>query len=130
MNRHLAAVLLLTSAVANAGGSPTVDTRLAIIVEGAVKATGQSINISQSTTYSVNINKINGKDVCDPATAAEVKRLQDALNDQPNIKENYGPAYYSLTSPDGTRKVLSPEQLKTQGTLKGCTNIYVSVPPK
>jgi hypothetical protein len=129
MKRFLLAALLMTS-VASAADSPAVDTRLATVVEGAVKATGLSINISQATMYSVNINKINGKNVCDPTAASEVKRLQDALNDQPNIKENYGPAYYSLTSPDGTRKVLSPEQLKTQGTLKGCTNIYVSVPPK
>jgi len=129
MNRFLLAALLMSS-VASATDSPALDTRLAVIVEAAVRATGLSINISQTTTYSVNIDKIDGKNVCDPAAASEVKRFQDALNDQPNIKENYGPAYFSLTSLDGTRKVVAPEQLKKQGTLKGCTNIYVSVSPK
>ncbi|HEY7639943.1 MAG TPA: hypothetical protein VH814_09480 [Steroidobacteraceae bacterium] len=106
MERLLLLALLITSA-ASAADSPAVDSRLAIIVEGAVRATGLSINISQATLYSVNINKINGRSVCDPAAASEVKQLQDALNDQAGIKENYGPAYYSLTSPDGTRKVVS-----------------------
>lgn len=128
MNIFFSAALLLASFAVQGAASPTVDTRLAKIVEGAVAATGLNINVSHSTHYSLNINKINGKDVCAPAAKSEVKQLQDALNGQPGIKENYGPVYYSLTSPDGTRKMLSPEQLKKQGIFKGCTDIYVSVP--
>ena len=129
MNRLIATFLFLSSAFAFAGESPLVDARLAEIVEGAVKATGFSINISESTEYSVNINTINGRNVCDKEAAGDVKRFQDAVGEQPNVRNNYGPAYYSVTR-DGTRKVLSPEQLIKQGVLKGCTNIYVSVTPK
>jgi hypothetical protein len=130
MIRLIAAFLLLFSALAFAGESPLVDERLAEIVEGAVKVTGFSINISESTEYSVNINTINRRNVCDKEAAGDVKRFQDAVGEQPNVRNNHGPAYYSVTRPDGTRKVLSPEQLIKQGVLKGCTNIYVSVTPK
>ena len=130
MLRVLATLLVLTSTVVVAGESPTVDSRLADLIERAVKETGFSINISGSTIYSVSINTINGVSVCDATSASNVKLLQDALNKQPNIKDNFGPAYYSVTTPDGTRKFLAPEQLEKQGILKGCTNIYVSVNPK
>ena len=129
MNTFFSATLLLASFAVQSASSPVVDTRLAKIVEGAVSATGLGINISHSTRYSLNINKINGQDVCAPASKSEVRQLQNALNNQPGIKENYGPAYYSLTSTDGTHKILSPEQLKEQGILNACTNIYVSVAP-
>lgn len=130
MNKLMASLLVFTSALAVAGESPVVDSRLAGIVEGAVKATGFNIHISGSTDNSVNINTINGRNVCDKVAIEDVRRFQDAIGQQPNVKNNFGPAYYSATMPDGTRQVLSPEQLIKQGTLKGCTNIYVSVTPR
>ena len=129
MKSYVAALLVFTSAV-SAGESPLVDTRLADAVENAAKATGFSINISESTADSLNINTINGRNVCDKAAIDDVKRFQDELGKQPGIRNNFGPAYYSTTRDDGTRKVSSPEQLIKQGVIKGCTNIYVRVLPK
>ena len=127
MQRIATSILILGSALAVAGESPVVDTRLAHIVEAAAIATGLNINISQSTNSSVNINTLNGRNVCDKAALEDVRKFQDAVAQQPNVKNNFGPAYYSVTAPDGTRKTLSFDQLVKQGTLKGCTDIYVSV---
>ena len=127
MNRIVASLLILGSSFAIAGESPVLDTRLARAVEAAALATGLDINISQSTTNSVNINTLNGRNVCDKAAIDDVRHFQDAIAQQPGVKNNFGPAYYSVTTSDGTRKTLSYERLAKQGTLKGCTDIYVSV---
>ncbi len=127
MKKLLVAFLALASVTAEAGGSPMVNERLADIVEDAVKETGFSINISESTAYSVNINTINGRSVCDKAVLNDVKRFQDAVGKQPDVRNNFGPAYYSTTAPDGKRTVSSPEQMIQTGVIKGCTNIYVRV---
>ena len=75
----------------------------------------------------MNINTLNGRNVCDEAAIEDVRNFQDAIAQQPGVKNNFGPAYYSVTTPDGTHKTLSYEQLVKNGTLKGCTDIYVSV---
>ena len=127
MKKIAASLLILGSSFAMAGESPVVDTRLAKAIEAAALETGFDININQSTKSSVNINTVNGRNVCDKAAIEEVRTFQDAIAQQPGVKNNFGPAYYSVTTADGTRKTLSYEQLIKQGSLKGCTGIYVSV---
>jgi hypothetical protein len=131
MNKAPALIVLTFAASLVAAEPPVVDTRLAHVVEDAAKASGvKSINISETITYTLNINMVNGRDVCDVAAAEDVRRLQDALNAQPNIKDNFGPAYFSVTQANGDRKVLTPAVLKKQGISKKCSNIYVSVSPQ
>ena len=127
MNRLAIFLVFFAPAWAAAGESPVVDTRLAHIIESAAITAGFDINVSQSTHESVNINTVNGKDVCDPAAIDNVRKFQDAVAQQPHVKNNFGPAYYSTTAPDGMSKILSLEQLIKQGTLEGCTSIYISV---
>ena len=127
MKKIVASLLILGSSFAMAGESPAVDTRLAKAIEAAALATGFDINISQSTKSSVNINTVNGRNVCDTTAIEDVRKFQDAIAQQPYVKDNFGPAYYSVTAQDGTRKMLSSEELIKRGTLKGCTAIYVSV---
>ena len=129
MKIFAASLLTFGAALAVAGESPVVDTRLARIIEAAALEAGLDTNISQSTVNSVNINTLNGRNVCDQAAIEDVRKFQDAIAQQPNVKNNFGPAYYSVTAADGTRKTLSPDQLIKQGTLNGCADIYVSVAP-
>jgi hypothetical protein len=70
---------------------------------------------------------VNGVSVCSPDAAGWVKKLQDALNDQPGIHDNFGPAYFSVTEKSGARKFMTIEDLKARGVLQGCTDIYVSI---
>jgi hypothetical protein len=130
MLKYLWTLLLVGCASTTAVESPLVDSRLAGIVEGAVSKTGFNINISESTADSVNINTINGKNVCDPAALEDAKRLQDAIAEYPDVRNNFGPAYFSVTKPDGSRSVSTPEQMIAKGVIKGCTNIYVRVTPR
>jgi hypothetical protein len=122
-------ILGLWFSVVGAAEPPAVDSRLANAIEKAVVTTGIGININESTQDSVNIDKVNGRDVCDPAAADDVKRLQVAIDAQPHIRNNFGPAFYSVTDLDGSHRTLSPSQLAAQGITKKCTGIYVSVAP-
>jgi hypothetical protein len=129
MARLSCAILGLWLSVVSAGEPPAIDSRLANAIEKAVITTGIGININESTQDSVNINTVNGRDVCDPAAADDVKRLQEAINAQPHIRNNFGPAFYSVTESDGSRKTLLPSQLAAQGIAKKCAGIFVSVAP-
>jgi hypothetical protein len=127
MFRLLPILAVIATLEAAASGSHIVNKRLAIVVAAAVRETGLRINISSSDLTSVNINKINGVNVCADDAAGWVMQFQDALNRQPNIRDNFGPAYFTTTEKSGARKVLSLEDMKTRGFLKACTNIHVSV---
>ena len=99
-------------------GGPSTDLpvseKTAQMIEKAVRDTGLSININSTTdgehdVYSrhysgtaVDINQINGQPVSEcPDTA---KQLQDAFNEQNNIRENFGPSQQTKTEADGTQK--------------------------
>jgi hypothetical protein len=129
MARISLVTLALWFSLANAGEPPAVDTRLAKAIEQAAISTGISININESTQDSININEVNGRNVCDPAAAEDVRRLQNAINAQPDIRNNFGPAFYSVGESGGSRRTLSPEQLAEQGITTKCEGIYVSIAP-
>lgn len=97
------------------------------MIETVVKQTGLNINISETNYFSVNINKVNGRNVCSLEAKAEVVRLQEAFNRHPNIYKNIGPYLVSFTYKDGTRKIGDIAELRKQGKLPACTNIMVSV---
>jgi hypothetical protein len=104
-----------------------VKTELADMIEAVVKETGININISETTYFSVNINKVNGRNVCSSEAKDDVLKLQEAFNRHPNIYKNIGPYLVSFTYKDGTRKVGDVAELRRQGKLPDCTNIIVSV---
>ena len=104
-----------------------VKTELADMIETVVKETGLNINISETNYLSVNIDKVNGHNVCSSEAKDDVERLQEAFNRHPNIYKNIGPYLVSFTYKDGTRKLGDLTELRKQGRLPPCTNILVSV---
>ena len=109
------------------GQDQKVKSELADMIEAVVKETGLSINISETNFTSVNINKINGRNVCSKEAKDDVVALQQAFNKHPNIYKNIGPYLVSFSYKDGTRKIGDIAELRKQGKLPGCTNIMVSV---
>ena len=97
------------------------------MVEEVVAETGISINISESTPTSVNINQVNGRDVCSTEARADVERLQRAFDAHPNIHRNIGPALITITDRAGRKVSGDRRKLEKEGIPKGCSNIYVSV---
>lgn len=91
-----------------------VTTATAKMVESAISNSGvESVNINSTTggTHAptsnhskgraVDINRINGGKVSDPTNAGVVKNLQDSFSKEPNIRENFGPAYQEKTPVPG-----------------------------
>ena len=106
-----------------------VKTSLADLIEYGVKESGVKINVIPDlmTPTSLNINKVNGLDVCDTEAKKHVISLQSALLKHKNahsILSVYG-AY--LRTNESDFKYLpegSPELVKLLGK---CRNLYVSV---
>jgi hypothetical protein len=108
--------------------SPAVATKLAEIVERVVTATGISINIAESDTTSVNIDKVNGRGVCSKRAEKDVRVLQAAFDAQPDIYQNYSIYMIRITNPDGSRVTGDFAALRAKGVFKGdCINLYISV---
>ena len=99
------------------GPSPDkpVTTATAKMVESAISNSGvESVNINSTTGghhaptsnhpkgRAVDINKIDGAKVSDLGKAGLVKVLQDSFSNEPNIRENFGPAYQQKTSSPGS----------------------------
>lgn len=128
MSKTLLVLLLMTPYLAMASDRPAVDTRLAKMVEAVVGGTGfSSINISATTNDSVSIDKIDGLSVCDPASAAKVRKLQEAFDAYPGVGDDFGPAFFSILNKDGTRKRMAPEVVIKRGLAAGCTDVHVSI---
>jgi hypothetical protein len=126
----LICVLLATSSVALA--EPYVNRRLANMVEAALRETGFKVNIPPKgmEPYSLHISQVNGRDVCSPDAEADVRRLQQAFDNQPDIYRNFSGYLISVTAADGTRKVSDYATIKTQGIAKAdCINLYIEVRP-
>jgi hypothetical protein len=127
------ALLLAAFLAAAAHASPArgenipVNDALADMVEEVGAATGMSLNIVKQTPTSLNINKVNGRNVCSADAGADVETLQRAFDRHPNIHRNIGPALVTLTKRDGTKIHGNLDLLRRKGILAGCTNIYVSV---
>lgn len=122
----LVTILLCFPAVGFGVNQPVKD-ELADMVEQVVVSTGLSINISQQSRTSVNINKVNGLDVCSNEASNDVLTLQQAFDQHPNIYKNIGPRLVSIASEDGKKTIGSLDALKAQGAVDGCPNIYISV---
>ncbi|MEY8199978.1 MAG: hypothetical protein RPS47_12110, partial [Colwellia sp.] len=84
-----------------------VRNELAGMVEDTVRETGLDININSTNRTllpggdasnhhfqnAVDINRINGLRVDNPAVLSNATKLQDAFQAHPGIRENFGPAY-------------------------------------
>lgn len=129
MYRLLGIVLL--GVTASAAALKPVDTRLAVLVETALhQASGiDSVELADSDSHSIIIRKVNGADICDPLLAGYARELQDALDRQPGIHENKGPAFHSVTSADGRRQMLASPRRSDGAPAAVCAGIYVSVIP-
>ena len=91
---------------------PVTDATASMVEKAAVDSGLRSLNISSTTggdhvptsrhydDQAIDVNQINGAHVA-PGNPAS-KTLQDAFARQPNIYENFGPAYQTKT-PDGGR---------------------------
>ncbi len=89
-----------------------VGEELATMVEDVVRETGFDININSTNRgtsctsnhcyqNAVDINRINGMRVDNPATLGNATTLQDAFQAHSGIRENYGPAYNLKTTSSG-----------------------------
>ncbi len=109
-----------------AGGEP-VREDLASMVEQVVVQTGLSINVSESTPTSVNINQVNGRSVCAAEARSDVEKLQLAFESHPDIHRNIGPVLIRITDRSGNKTPGEPSELERAGVVKGCPNVCVSV---
>jgi hypothetical protein len=125
--RQFGVFWFLFAGSAFAGEPPTVKAELAEMIETVVLETGFNISIRETTLESATINSINGRDVCSEDALQDALALQEAFNRQPQIKRNFGPAFYSVTSESGETKFLDRESLMQRGVIKGCTDIQVSI---
>ena len=94
--------------------NPNVSDSMADMIEAAVLGSGFDININSTTGgehgvhsrhpfgLAVDINEVGGQHVGSDNPNVEV--LQAAFNNQPNIRENFGPALTTKTGTDGERK--------------------------
>ena len=100
------------------GASPDqkVSFDAADMVEGAIRNTGQTININSTTGgvhsspnsnhyrhKAVDIDHIGGVGVGVASNRGEVRKLQQAFDKDPNNRENFGPAFKHKTEESGTR---------------------------
>lgn len=97
------------------------------MVEEVVAQTGISVNISESTRTSVNINRANGRSVCAAEARADVERLQRAFDAHRSIYRNIGPVLITITDRTGKKTPGDRSKLEKEGILGRCPNIYVSV---
>jgi hypothetical protein len=118
----------LAMAQPSAAQSKPVNTRLAEMVEQVVSRSGVSINVSQMDATSVNINRVNGKDVCSPEAEKDVRVLQAAFIEHPNIYQSYSIYLISITKPDGVRTQSDFASLRAKGVFSSdCINLYASI---
>jgi RHS repeat-associated protein len=102
------------------GASPNqpLTTTTANMVEGAVINSGaQSVNVNStsggqhaptSNHYlgkAVDINRVNGQRVDNPANRSAVTDVQNAFSKEPNVRENFGPVFQEKTLTSGTTPV-------------------------
>ncbi len=116
-----------SAAAGEAGGPGEMRAGLASMIQRVVVETRISIELSQAAATSAQISRVNGRSVCDPLARADVARLQRALDAQPRIHRNIGPALIRVTDREGHKSVFDPEIAAVGGLLKGCSTIYVSV---
>jgi hypothetical protein len=105
------------------GASPNqpVTTATAKMVESAVINSGvQSVNINSTTGgkhaptsnhprgRAVDINRVNGQRVDNPANRTAVNAVQNAFRNEPNIRENFGPVFTEKTLTPGAAPVPWP----------------------
>ena len=123
----LVALFIYGCATKNTNVRQPVRNELADMVEQVVAETRISINISAMTDTSVNINEVNGKNVCSQEAKEDVIKLQKAFDSHPNIYLNIGPYIVSSTDHEGKKVYGDLQKLRADGIVPECTNVYVSI---
>ena len=104
-----------------------VRNELATMVEDVVRDTGLDININSTVrgpctnsahcfANAVDINRINGMRVDNPANLSNVTKLQNAFQNHANIRENYGPAF--------NLKTVGPGQVQNRASSSFIVNLH------
>ncbi len=101
-----------------ASSNQPVATATAKMVESAVINSGaQSVNVNSTSGgqhapasnhdlgKAVDINRVNGQRVDNPANRSAVTDVQNSFRNEPNIRENFGPAFQEKTLTSGTTPV-------------------------
>lgn len=104
-----------------------VDFALANMIEEVVRKTKFSINISDMTRKTINIDKIDGLDVCDPKAKEKVLSLQKAFNEHPNIYRNYSFYGVWVKKPNGQFNYVSGDSAEYKKLINNCRNVYIAV---
>jgi hypothetical protein len=114
-------------ATAQQGQAPIDDRLVAMAAHVSAKASHEgflgSIAVPQTTFTSMTIGKLDGTNVCAKKNFQKAKRLQELFNEEPDIYENHGPAFRTVTDRSGHRKSVAAASDK-------CPPIYVSVQPQ
>lgn len=121
-------VLLLLPCVVLAQGIPVKST-LAELVEDAARQTGLSINVppAHMTETTININTIEGINVCDPKARKNVIALQKAFSEHKNLRQTISVYGIYVRSRDGQIKYLPGDSPKVKDFIGECKYLYVSV---
>lgn len=104
-----------------------VKDELATMLEDIIVEVGFSVNISGMTETTVNINKINGVDVCDKEIKFEVLELQDAFNQHPNIRKTISTYSAYFKKEDGSVVRTDRSSSKFVELVGDCKLLYVAV---
>ncbi len=111
----------------NAESIPVKDS-LASLIESAVVETNFDVNISIETKDTIEIDKINGIGVCDPAAKNYVLKLQKAIISNIRTKRVFSMyGAYIRDSTNGKVRYLNTSSPKFSKIIKGCINLYVRV---
>ena len=104
-----------------------VDLALADMIEEVMRKTKFTINISDMAKKVVNIDKIDGLNVCNPKAKKKVLELQKAFNEHPNIYRNYSFYGVWIKKTDGTFNYIPTDSAEYKKLVKSCHHIYISV---
>ena len=107
-------------------GIPVKET-LARMVEEVVAEVGYDINIPEMTRTSININKIDGLDVCAPEAREKVISLQTAFSKHKDIYRNYSIYAVYVRDEDGGVHYLPGDSPKVKELIGDCNYVYTSV---
>jgi len=104
-----------------------VDFRLADMVEEVLKKTNLKINISAMTEKTLEINKVNGVDVCNIRSKERVLKLQKFFVAQRNIYKNESIYSSWVKKENGNFTYVSEKNMRRKGLKNACKTVYISV---
>ena len=124
--RKLACFIIIFPILSFANDMP-VKTELAVLLEESIKESGLSINVVNITEKSININRIEGIDVCAPAAKNNVQALQKIFTKHKDFRMTISIYGVYVKTKSGKMKFLDGKNPKIKSKLGKCKYLYVSV---